>query len=208
MILIGCDIMRVVYRKRVSSTFSHIFPHFPHFPHFHTFFHIFHIFTHFSTFSHIFPHFSTFSTFFTFFHIFTHFSTFFHIFTHFSTFFHPYHYISQTVAANYTVVKRKWGIPKTLLMDTLILNLKPFVSESSKKAVPQNIFPKLLYPQNILQKLSLQKILKKDKITRAGTPKSRSLFSRKRGDTSQCGSWCAKLSSTIASRGFIPNAKL
>ena len=36
-------------------------------------------------------------------------------------------------------------LPKTLLMDTLILNLKPFVSESSKKAVPQNIFPKLLY---------------------------------------------------------------
>ena len=47
-------------------------------------------------------------------------STFFHIFTHFSTFFHPYHYISQTVAANYTIVKRKWGIPKTLLMNTLI----------------------------------------------------------------------------------------
>ena len=52
-------------------------------------------------------------------------------------------------------------LPKTLLMDTLILNLKPFVSESSKKAVPQNIFPKLLYPQNILQKLPLQKNLKK-----------------------------------------------
>ena len=69
----------------------------------------------------------------------------FHIFTHFSTFFHPYHYISQTVAANYTIVKRKWGFPKTLLMDTLILNLKQFVSESSKKAVPQNIFQKLLY---------------------------------------------------------------
>ena len=44
-------------------------------------------------------------------------------------------------------------LPKTLLMDTLILNLKPFVSESSKKAVPQNIFPKLLYPQNIFPKL-------------------------------------------------------
>ena len=100
-------------------------------------------------------------------------------------------------------------LPKTLLMDTLILNLKPFVSESSKKAVPQNIFPKLLYPQNIFPKLSFQKSLKKkDKITRAGTPKSRSLFSRKGGDTSQCGSWCAKLSSTIASRGFMPNAKL
>ena len=42
----------VVYRKRVSSTFSHIFTHF------HTFFHIFHIFTHFSTFFHIFTHFS------------------------------------------------------------------------------------------------------------------------------------------------------
>ena len=68
-----------------------------------------------------------------------------HIFPHFHTFFHPYHYISQTVAANYTVVKRKWGFPKTLLMDTLILNLKQFVSESSKKAVPQNIFPKLLF---------------------------------------------------------------
>ena len=97
-------------------------------------------------------------------HIFPHFSTFFHIFPHFphfSTFFHPYHYISQTVVANYTIVKRKWGIPKTLLMDTLILNLKPFVSESSKKAVPQYIFPKLLYPQNILPKLSLQKNLKK-----------------------------------------------
>ena len=40
--------------------------------------------------------------------------------------------------------KEKVGIPKTLSMDTLILNLKPFVSESSKKAVPQNIFPKLL----------------------------------------------------------------
>ena len=89
------------------------------------------------------------------------FSTFFHIFTHFYTFFHPYHYISQTVAANYTIVKRKWGIPKTLLMDTLILNLKPFVSESSKKAVPQNIFQKLLQSQNIFPKLSLQKSLKK-----------------------------------------------
>ena len=100
-------------------------------------------------------------------------------------------------------------LPKTLLMDTLILNLKPFVSESSKKAVPQNIFPKLLYPQNILPKLSFsKKIEKKDKITCAGTPESRSLFLRKRGDTSQCGSWCTKLSSTIASRGFIPNAKL
>ena len=85
----------------------------------------------------------------------------FHIFPHFYTFFHPYHYISQTVAANYTIVKRKWGIPKTLLMDTLILNLKPFVSESSKKAVPQNIFPKLLYPQNILQKLSFSKKFEK-----------------------------------------------
>ena len=33
-------------------------------------------------------------------------------------------------------------LPKTLLMDTLILNLKPFLSESSNKVVPQNIFPK------------------------------------------------------------------
>ena len=52
-------------------------------------------------------------------------------------------------------------LPKTLLMDTLILNLKQFVSESSKKAVPQNIFPKLLYPQNILQKLSFSKKFEK-----------------------------------------------
>ena len=50
-------------------------------------------------------------------------------------------------------------LPKTLLMDTLILNLKPFVSESSKKAVPQNIFPKLLYPQNILPKANYVKDL-------------------------------------------------
>ena len=89
----------VVYKKRVSSTFFHIFPDFPHF----------------STFSHIFPNFSI-----------------------------PITTFPKTVAANYTIVKRKWGIPKTLLMDTLILNLKPFVSESLKKAVPQNIFPKLL----------------------------------------------------------------
>ena len=51
----GAHTREVVYRKRVSSTFFHIF----------------------------------------------------HIFTHFSTFFHPHHYISQTVAANYTIVKRK-----------------------------------------------------------------------------------------------------
>ena len=90
-------------------------------------------------------------------------------------------------------------LPKTLLMDTLILNLKPFVSESSKKAVPQNIFPKLLYPQNILPKLSLQKNLKKDKITRAGTPESRSLFSRKRGEPLQTVRKQTQLSSTLAS---------
>ena len=47
--------------------------------------------------------------------------------------------------------KEKMRLPKTLLMDTLILNLKPFLSESSNKVVPQNIFPKL----------SLQKSLKK-----------------------------------------------
>ena len=39
-------------------------------------------------------------------------STFLNIFTHISTFFHPHHYISQTVAINYTIVKRNWGIPR------------------------------------------------------------------------------------------------
>ena len=33
-------------------------------------------------------------------------------------------------------------LPKTLLMDTLILNLKPFVSESSKKGSASKYFPK------------------------------------------------------------------
>ena len=63
-------------------------------------------------------------------------STFFHIFPslslHFPNSCHKLH-----------CSKEKMRLPKTLLMDTLILNLKPFVSESSKKAVPQNIFPKL-----------------------------------------------------------------
>ena len=72
------------------------------------------------------------------FHIFHIFSTFFHIFPslslHFPNSCHKLH-----------CSKEKMRLPKTLLMDTLILNLKPFLSESSKKVVPQNIFPKLLY---------------------------------------------------------------
>ena len=83
-----------------------------------------------------------------------HFHTFFHIFPSLSLHF-------PNSCHKLQCSKEKMRLPKTLLMDTLILNLKQFVSESSKKAVPQNIFPKLLYPQNILPKLSLQKNLKK-----------------------------------------------
>ena len=82
-------------------------------------------------------------------------STFFHIFTHFSTFFHIFpspslHFPNSCHKLNYSKEKVN---PQDTFDGHLILNLKQFNSESSKKAVPQNIFPKLLYPQNILQKL-------------------------------------------------------
>ena len=74
-----------------------------------------------------------------------------HIFPHFPHF-HTYFHIFPSLSLHFPnschklqCSKEKMRLPKTLLMDTLILNLKPFVSESSKKAVPQNIFPKLLY---------------------------------------------------------------
>ena len=56
-------------------------------------------------------------------------------------------------------------LPKTLLMDTLILNLKQFVSESSKKAVPQNIFPKLLYFQHSDMKVLVRKNAEKRELS-------------------------------------------
>ena len=80
----------VVYRKRVSSTFSHIF-------------------TYFYTFFHIFPSPSL----------------------HFPNSCHKLH-----------CIKEKKGIPRTLLMDFLILNLKQMVSESSKKGSASKYFPK------------------------------------------------------------------
>ena len=63
----------------------------------------------------------------------------FHIFPHFFHIFPslPLHFPNSCHKLHYS--KEKMRIPKTLLMDTLILNLKPFVSESSKKVVPQNI---------------------------------------------------------------------
>ena len=64
-------------------------------------------------------------------------SAFFHIFPSL-----PLHFPNSCCKLHYS--KEKMRLPKTLLMDTLILNLKPFVSESSKNVVPQNIFPKLL----------------------------------------------------------------
>ena len=78
------------------------------------------------------------SAFFHIFHIFPH-------FPHFSTFFSslPLHFPNSCCKLHYS--KEKMRLPKTLLMDTLILNLKPFLSESSNKVVPQNIFLKLLY---------------------------------------------------------------
>ena len=89
----------VVYKKRATSAFFHIF--------------------------HIFPH-------------------FFHIFPHFSTFFIPTSTFPNSCCKLHCS-KEKMRLPKTLLMDTLILNLKPFLSESSKKVVPQNIFQSCLY---------------------------------------------------------------
>ena len=82
--------IQVVYRKRVSSTFSHIF-------------------THFHTFLHIFPSPSL-------------------------------HFPNSCCKLHYS--KEKVGNPQTLLMDFLILNLKPFVSESSKKGSASKYFPK------------------------------------------------------------------
>ena len=72
-------------------------------------------------------------------------STFLHIFTHFYTFFHIFpspslHFPNSCHKLYYS--KEKLGNPQTLLMDFLILNLKPFVSESSKKGSASKYFPK------------------------------------------------------------------
>ena len=76
----------------------------------------------------------------------------FHIFPHFHTFFHifpslPLHFPNSCHKLHCS--KEKMRLPKTLLMDTLILNLKQMVSESSKEAVPQNILPKLSLQKNL-----------------------------------------------------------
>ena len=73
------------------------------------------------------------SAFFHIFHIFPHFSTFFHIFPSL-----PLHFPNSCHKLHYS--KEKMRLPKTLLMDTLILNLKPFLSESSNKVVPPKYF--------------------------------------------------------------------
>ena len=94
-------------------------------------------------------------------------STFSHIFTHFYTFFHIFpspslHFPNSCHKLNYS--KEKLGNPQTLLMDFLILNLKPFVSESSKKGSASKYFPKAAitskyFPKKAVFTKSLNKIV-------------------------------------------------
>ena len=62
-------------------------------------------------------------------HIFPHFHTFFHIFPSL-----PVHFPNSCHKLHYS--KEKMRLPKTLLMDTLILNLKPknkIITQSERK---------------------------------------------------------------------------